>query len=69
MAEKPEGDRQGVGGGVKLLQGIDTTKMEELPWGDNTPRVTPRGDRVPGEDGQGREGDKTPFTTRETKAR
>ena len=31
VAENPGGDRQGVGGGVKPLQGVDTPLVEELP--------------------------------------
>ena len=68
MAENPGGDRQRVGGGAELPQGIDTPGVEELPRGDKTYGVTPKVDRVPGEDGRGRGGDRTPPTTRETEA-
>ena len=63
MAENPGGDRQGVGGGVELPRGINTPRVEELPQGDETFKVTPEGDGVPGADGQGRGGDrKSPAT-------
>ena len=40
-----------MGGGVELTRGINSTKVE-----DETSRVTPKGDIVPGEDGRGRGG-------------
>ena len=39
VAENPNGDRQGVGGGVELPQGINTPGVGALPQGDETPRV------------------------------
>ena len=57
VEENPGADCQGVGGGVDLPRGTETTGVEELPRGDKTFRVTPKGDIVPGEDTQGRGGD------------
>ena len=48
-AENPRGASQGGGGGFKSPQGIETPGVEEFPQGDETSRVTPKGDRVPGE--------------------
>ena len=66
VAENPQGDRQGVQGGVELPQGIDTPRVEELPRGDETPRVATEGEGVPGEDGREQGGDITPLTNRAT---
>ena len=60
MAENPGGDRQGVQGGVKLPQGIDTPGVAEFPWGDETPGVATELEVVPGEDRRGWVGDGTP---------
>ena len=60
VAENLGGERQGVQGGVKLPQGIDTPGVTELPRGDETPRVATEGEGVPGEDGRGQGGDGTP---------
>ena len=54
MVENPRGDRQGVRGGVKLPQGINTPGVEELPPGYEASRVTTKGEGEPGEDGRGR---------------
>ena len=64
VAEKPRGDCQGVGGGVELLQGIDTPGVDVFYWGDKTPGVDTEGNRETGEDGQGRGGDGNSPTTR-----
>ena len=63
VAENPGGDRQGVHGGVKSPQGINTHGVVELPWGDETPRVTTEDELVPVEDGRGQGGDGNPPTT------
>ena len=60
VAENSGGNRQGVQGGVESPQGIDTPGVAELPRGDETPGVTTAGEGVPGEDGRGQGGDKTP---------
>ena len=60
VTENPGGDLQGVGGGVKLPQGIDTPGVEALPWGDENPGVDTKGDGVTGENGHGRGGDRNP---------
>ena len=57
-------DRQKVGRGIKLPGGPETPGVEGLPRGDETSRVTPDGDGVPGEDGRGQGGDGNPSTTR-----
>ena len=66
MAENPVGDFQGVGGGVKFPRGTDTPRVEELPQGGKTSRVTSEGDRVPRVDGRGREGDGNSPATQDT---
>ena len=48
VAENPEGDHQGVVGGVESLRGTDTPGVEELPQGDKTSGVTLNGDGIPG---------------------
>ena len=53
MAQTPKGAIQGVGGGVKSPQGIDTPVVEELQQGDETYRVTLEGDRLRGGGGGG----------------
>ena len=68
VAENPEGDCQGVQGGVKSLQGIDTPGVTYLPQGDKTPGVATEGEGVLGEYGLGQGGDGTTPTTRETRA-
>ena len=50
VAENPGGDRQGVGRGVELLQGIDTPRVEALPERDETPGVDTEGKIVMGEE-------------------
>ena len=55
-----------MGGEVELPMGIDTPGVEEFPRGDETSGVTPKGDGVPEEDGQGRGGERTFPATRET---
>ena len=50
VADNPRGDRQGVGWGVELPQGIKNPISEEFSQGDDTPRVTPKGYRVRRED-------------------
>ena len=40
LAGNPRGGCHGVGGGVELLQGINTPGVEELPQGDENPGVT-----------------------------
>ena len=68
MAKNPGGDHQGVGGGVNSKRVINTPRVEELPQEDKNSGVKLKGNRVTGEDRQGRGGDgKTP-TTRETNA-
>ena len=69
VVENPRGGFQGVGGGVELLQGIDTPGVGELPWGDETPGVATEGERVTGEDGRRRGGDGTPPTNQASKER
>ena len=69
VAENPVGNCHGVGGGVESPRGINIPGVEELPRGDNTSGVTPKGNRVLGEDIQGRGRDGTPLTTRETESR
>ena len=54
VAENPRGSRQGVGRGVKSPQGINTSRVAELPRGDETPGVTTTGEGEPGEDRWGR---------------
>ena len=39
VAENHGEDRQGVGGGVELPQGIDTPGVNKFPRGDRTSRV------------------------------
>ena len=68
VAENPGGYCQGVGGGVQLPGGINTPGVEELPVGDENSGVTPKGDRVPGADGQERGGDGNLSATRDTEA-
>ena len=62
VAEKPQGSRQGVGGGVESPQGTNTPIVTELPQGDETPGVTTTKE-VPREDRQGWGGDENPTTT------
>ena len=50
MTENPRGERQGVGGGADLPQGINTPGVGALPWGDETPGVATKGDGVTGEE-------------------
>ena len=47
---KTQGSHQGVGGGVKLPQGIDTPGVTEFPWGDKTPGATTARGGAPRED-------------------
>ena len=64
VAENPRGDRQGLGVGVQLPQGIDTPEVDALTRGDKIPGVDTEGDGVTEEDWRGRGGDGTPSTTR-----
>ena len=68
LAGNPRGGCHGVGGGVELLQGINTPGVEELPQGDKTSGVPTEGDGVLGEDGREWVGDGNPPTTRATEA-
>ena len=52
VGENPREDLHGVGGGVKLPQGINTPGVEELPRGDKTPKGATKGKGVTGEDRQ-----------------
>ena len=67
MVENPGRDLQGVGGGVESPQGIDTPGMKEMPQGDETSRVTLKGDGVMGARRQGRGGNRNSPVTRDTK--
>ena len=49
-----------------LLRVISTLGVEELPQGDKTSRVTPKGDSVPGAVGRGQVGDRKSPATRDT---
>ena len=55
-------------GGVESPHGIDTPRVEELPWGDETSGVIPEGEGLPREDGRGGREDRTHPTTQETEA-
>ena len=55
-------------GEVESPRGIDTPGVEELPWGDETSRVTPEGDVVAGADLKGQGGERNSPATRDTKA-
>ena len=68
VAENPRGYSQGVRGGVKSPQGIDTPIAAELPRGYETPGVITESKRVPGYDRRGWGGDRNPPTNRLTKA-
>ena len=57
-----------MGGGVELPRGIDTSRVEALPGGDETSGVNPEGDGVPGAGGRGRAEDGNSPTTRDTEA-
>ena len=57
-----------MGGGFESTRGIDTPKVEELPCGDKSSKLTPEGDSMTGEYGWGQGGDGNPPTTRETEA-
>ena len=69
VAENPGGERHGVGGGVKSLQGIITPGVDVLSWRDKTPGVATTSKGVPEEGGRGRGGEIKPPTTRATEAR
>ena len=56
-----------MGGGVELPQGIDTPRVDELTQGDKNPGVPTKGDKVTGEDGQGRGGNGNPLTNQASK--
>ena len=60
VAETPGGDQQGVQRGVKLPQGIDTPRVDELPQGNETPGLAIKVNGVTGEDGRDQGGDRTP---------
>ena len=55
-----------MGRGFKLPRGIDAPRVEEFPRGDETSRVTPKGDRVPGADGRWQGRDRNSPATRDT---
>ena len=57
VVENPREDCHGVGGGVELLRGTDTSVVEELPQGDETSGLNLKGNGVPGTDGRGRGGE------------
>ena len=67
VAETPGGDQQGVQRGVKLPQGIDTPRVDELPQGNETPGLAIKVNGVTGEDGRDQGGDRTPPTTQASK--
>ena len=67
MAKNPEGDLQGVGGGVKSLRGTNNSGVDELPWGGETSGVTLEGEGVLGTDGRGRGGDGNSSAALDTK--
>ena len=50
VAENPRGGHQKVVGGVELPQGINATRVEELPQGGKTSGGILEGDGLPGED-------------------
>ena len=50
-----------------MPQGIDTPRVDELTQGDKNPGVPTKGDKVTGEDGQGRGGNGNPLTTQASK--
>ena len=54
--------------GFELPRGIDTPRVEELPRGNKTSGVTPKGDGFPGADGRGRGGGRNSPITLETEA-
>ena len=66
IAENPRGDCQGVGGKVESPRGTNTPGVEELPQGDETSRVTPKGNIVPEAEGQGQVGDINSPANRDT---
>ena len=51
VTENPGGYRQGVGWGVQLPQGIDSSGVDALSWGDENPGVDTAGKGVTGEGG------------------
>ena len=53
--------------GVNLPRGIDAPGVEELPRGDKTSGVTPKGDKVPEADGRGQGGDGSSPSFQDTK--
>ena len=55
-----------MGREFKLPRGINNPVVEYLPQGDKNSGVTPKGDRVPGEDGQGQVRDGKYPATRDT---
>ena len=57
-----------MGRGVKSTWGINNPGVEELPRGDKTSGVTPKGDRVRGADRRGRGGDRNSPATQDTEA-
>ena len=67
VAKNPRGNRQGVGGGVDSPRGTNIPRVEEFPWRDEIYGVNLKGDRVWGEDGQGRGGDTKSLATQDTK--
>ena len=51
VEENPRGYYQGVGWGVQLPQGIDSSGVDALSWGDENPGVDTAGKGVTGEGG------------------
>ena len=49
-----------------MPRGIDTTRVEGLPRGEETSKVTPEGNGMPGADEQGWGGDENSLSTRDT---
>ena len=49
-----------------MPRGIDTTRVEGLPRGEETSEVTPEGNGMPGADEQGWGGDENSLSTRDT---
>ena len=67
-AGKLRGGLPGSGRGSRVVKGHQHPGVEKFPWGDETSGVTPKGDRVLGEDRQGMGGERNPPTIRYTNA-
>ena len=63
---KPQGGSPWSGRGIRVAEGHRNPRVEVLPRGEKTSGVILKGDRVPGEDGQGRGGDGKSVSTRDT---